>query len=145
MLADWNPSLRIESHCLLPVEIRKQRFLTTARSAEVMKPPPFGWKIIRMCTFRRSRFEHTKHFLTASLTFSTLTSENPRILSSCLLWSECTACWNTVNDGIRFGDNQNGTYRHGVQARSFQLQDVALVDAMRLQLINVDNQALILN
>lgn len=42
MLQDWKPSLRMESHCLLPVEIRKQRFLIWARSALVMKPAPLG-------------------------------------------------------------------------------------------------------
>jgi hypothetical protein len=42
MLHDWKPSLRMESHCLLPVEMRKHRFLICARSALVMKPAPLG-------------------------------------------------------------------------------------------------------
>lgn len=42
MLADWKPSLRMESHCLLLVEMRKHRFLSCARSALVMKPAPLG-------------------------------------------------------------------------------------------------------
>lgn len=43
MLHDWKPSFKIESHCLLPVEMRKHRFLICARSALVMKPAPLGW------------------------------------------------------------------------------------------------------
>lgn len=43
MLHDWKPSLRMESHCLLLVEMRKHRFLSCARSALVMKPAPLGW------------------------------------------------------------------------------------------------------
>lgn len=46
MLHDWKPSLRIESHCLLPVEMRKHRFLIWARSALVIKLAPFGWSYI---------------------------------------------------------------------------------------------------
>lgn len=42
MLADWKPSLRMESHCLLLVDMRKHRFLSCARSALVMKPAPLG-------------------------------------------------------------------------------------------------------
>lgn len=46
MLQDWKPSFRIESHCLLPVEIRKQRFLICARSALVMNPAPLGCSML---------------------------------------------------------------------------------------------------
>jgi len=44
MLPDWKPPRRIESHCLLPVERRKQRLRTWRSSAEVMKPPLWGWE-----------------------------------------------------------------------------------------------------
>lgn len=52
MLHDWKPSLRMESHCLLLVEMRKHRFLSCARSALVMKPAPLGYidVSIRMTT-----------------------------------------------------------------------------------------------
>ena len=42
MLPDWKPPSKIESHCLLPVEMRKQRLRTCRSSAPVRKPPALG-------------------------------------------------------------------------------------------------------
>jgi hypothetical protein len=44
MLQDWKPPAKMVSHCLLPVESRKQRFRISRSSAEVMNvvTPVFG-------------------------------------------------------------------------------------------------------
>ena len=82
----------MESHCLLLVEMRKHRFLSCARSALVMKPAPLGYIDASVLELQQEMIHaHTRDFLTASLTFSTLISEKPRILSKCLLCCACTA------------------------------------------------------
>lgn len=84
--------LRMWSSCLLPVLIRKQRFLTSANSEPVIKSA-FGFdsSVISLSSIWN---RHTLIFLIASLILPTLTSENPLIFfSSHLLDLALTACF----------------------------------------------------
>jgi len=82
--------------------------------------------------------EITRHFVIASLIFSTLTSLKPLIFNSVFRVAPWTDCGCQVNDTKQL----NQTYSHSVEPIGFELGDVGCTDAMGLDGVNVDDEVL---
>lgn len=82
------------------------------------------------------------HFCTASFTFSTLISENPLILPSIRRVAACTDCHGQALDALETLEAEK-TYSNGVVAIGFQFGNVSSSDAVRLQLVNIDDERII--
>jgi hypothetical protein len=80
---------------VLPVDKRKQVLRFRSSSVEVMNLDVVGWKCVRKVIKHAVLLEMlTWHFLHASLTFSTLVSENPFMLTRVLVVVFCRDCEN---------------------------------------------------
>lgn len=136
MLHDWKPSLRIESHCLLPVEMRKHRFLIWARSALVMKLAPLGWTYVSVCATSEHQSVVVSYqtlldgFLDLlDLDFGEATDLEEMFAMLCVdsLWfdGQSSPSWAGITP-------KRCTYRDGVIACVLELQDVCRVDASKV-------------